>query len=268
MSTLYDVLQVPRGADDGTIRAAWRAQVKSTHPDVGGSAEAFAVLEAAYRTLSDPTLRADYDRQLAHAERRDEPVDDSFTIVDETIDDVFVTDEPHTDLYDPDLYDTDLYDTVTPPPWAPVGPRRPRPPQRPGRVVVSTLAFGLLGALVLLARAVQLHTGHLPAPAPGFVVTSELFDRSMLLFGAVELAAALGAVSVVLHLVVAVLWRRTRRVSYLAAVPATVSGLGCVVWLAVPLVLVVVSVALWVTVGLAGLWIVGTVLSGASERSK
>jgi curved DNA-binding protein CbpA len=51
------VLGVPRGADEAQIHAAYRDAVRRTHPDAGGSAEAFEAVQEAYEALRDPARR-------------------------------------------------------------------------------------------------------------------------------------------------------------------------------------------------------------------
>lgn len=58
----YELLGVDRGASTSDIRAAYRNLAKVMHPDAGGTAGTFHLLRQAYETLSDPELRADYDR--------------------------------------------------------------------------------------------------------------------------------------------------------------------------------------------------------------
>ena len=53
----YAVLGVPRGADEAQIHAAYREAVRRTHPDAGGSAEAFEAVQEAYEALRDPARR-------------------------------------------------------------------------------------------------------------------------------------------------------------------------------------------------------------------
>jgi molecular chaperone DnaJ len=66
----YSVLQIERGADAGTIRAAYRKLAMECHPDRNGGctdAEAkFKTLSEAYECLKDPQKRAAYDR-FGHA---------------------------------------------------------------------------------------------------------------------------------------------------------------------------------------------------------
>lgn len=57
----YSTLGVDPTASKETIRKAYRRKAKSTHPDAGGSAEAFQALELAHRILSDDEARAHYD---------------------------------------------------------------------------------------------------------------------------------------------------------------------------------------------------------------
>ena len=66
----YEVLGVPRGADDQTIKAAYRRLAKECHPDRKGGCKEheakFKALNEAYDCLKDPQKRAAYDR-FGHA---------------------------------------------------------------------------------------------------------------------------------------------------------------------------------------------------------
>jgi curved DNA-binding protein CbpA len=54
----FAVLGVKPTASDAEIHAAYRAGVRRTHPDAGGSAAAFEAIQLAYETLRDPAARA------------------------------------------------------------------------------------------------------------------------------------------------------------------------------------------------------------------
>ena len=58
---LYAILGIPRDADAGAIKAAYRRRAKAAHPDHGSDGEEFRRLKDAYDVLSDPSLRAHYD---------------------------------------------------------------------------------------------------------------------------------------------------------------------------------------------------------------
>lgn len=62
----YDLLGVQRGADDGTIKAAYRRLAKECHPDRHGGCKEnearFKAINEAYDCLKDPQKRAAYDR--------------------------------------------------------------------------------------------------------------------------------------------------------------------------------------------------------------
>src|SRR5262252_7652159 len=62
----YDLLGVARGADDATIKAAYRTLAKEHHPDrKNGCKESearFKAINEAYDVLKDPQKRAAYDR--------------------------------------------------------------------------------------------------------------------------------------------------------------------------------------------------------------
>jgi DnaJ-class molecular chaperone len=53
---------VPRGASQVEIHAAYRAAVRRTHPDAGGSSDAFEDVQEAYEVLHDPAKRSAWDR--------------------------------------------------------------------------------------------------------------------------------------------------------------------------------------------------------------
>ncbi|MDA3027646.1 MAG: J domain-containing protein [Actinomycetota bacterium] len=60
----YRVLGLAPGASDSEIRNRYRELARHLHPDRSGakSSDGMAELNEAYRVLSDPTRRADYDR--------------------------------------------------------------------------------------------------------------------------------------------------------------------------------------------------------------
>lgn len=66
----YDILGVDRGADDKTLKSAYRKKAMQYHPDRNpGDAQAeanFKEINAAYEALKDPQKRAAYDR-FGHA---------------------------------------------------------------------------------------------------------------------------------------------------------------------------------------------------------
>jgi curved DNA-binding protein CbpA len=58
---LYQVLGIKRAASRKEIHKAYRGKAKTSHPDVGGSVEAFNELVTAYAVLSDAKRRERYD---------------------------------------------------------------------------------------------------------------------------------------------------------------------------------------------------------------
>ena len=62
MSDLYRVLGVGRDATSKEIHRAYRRKAKLSHPDSGGSVEAFGELGTAYAVLSNAERRELYDR--------------------------------------------------------------------------------------------------------------------------------------------------------------------------------------------------------------
>jgi DnaJ-class molecular chaperone len=66
----YKTLGVAKGADDKTIKAAYRRLARKYHPDVNkGSADRFKEINEAYTVLSDPDKRKRYDTLGADWER-------------------------------------------------------------------------------------------------------------------------------------------------------------------------------------------------------
>ena len=72
----YELLQVPRTAEEETIRRAYRSMATRLHPDNPdtGDVEMFLLLQQAIRVLSDPASRAKYDSNLAAAEEIPFPI--------------------------------------------------------------------------------------------------------------------------------------------------------------------------------------------------
>lgn len=60
--THYEVLGVPTTADTAEIKKAYHRRLRTSHPDAGGSAGLFRLVQEAYEVLSDPARRAVYDR--------------------------------------------------------------------------------------------------------------------------------------------------------------------------------------------------------------
>ncbi|SEG51718.1 Nuclease-related domain-containing protein [Saccharopolyspora kobensis] len=57
----YELLGVHRDATASEIKSAYRTLARTMHPDVGGTAGTFRLLQEAYETLNDPVRRAHYD---------------------------------------------------------------------------------------------------------------------------------------------------------------------------------------------------------------
>ena len=68
MADYYSVLGITRQADDAAIKRAYKKLALKLHPDRCKeelAEEAFKRLEEAHRTLTTPTLRRDYNEQMA-----------------------------------------------------------------------------------------------------------------------------------------------------------------------------------------------------------
>jgi hypothetical protein len=78
VKTYYDLLELPRTSSADEIKTAFRREIAKYHPDkvqhLGEEFQQIAVVKAAeltqaYKTLSDPAARADYDAQLGEEGR-------------------------------------------------------------------------------------------------------------------------------------------------------------------------------------------------------
>lgn len=58
----YAHLGAKPSATDAELKAAYRRRVRETHPDMGGDAKEFRIVQQAWETLGDPKARATYDR--------------------------------------------------------------------------------------------------------------------------------------------------------------------------------------------------------------
>jgi DnaJ-class molecular chaperone len=61
MSTLYDRLEVQKGATTEDIKKAYMKMARKHHPDKGGDAELFKGVQEAYEVLTDDRRRQVYD---------------------------------------------------------------------------------------------------------------------------------------------------------------------------------------------------------------
>jgi hypothetical protein len=68
MRTLYQVLELPQGANEQQLKVAFRTLARRFHPDVNAgdqtAEQRFKEVNQAYKTLTDPAARAAYDRAL------------------------------------------------------------------------------------------------------------------------------------------------------------------------------------------------------------
>jgi curved DNA-binding protein CbpA len=77
MIDLYQLLGIKRAATREEIRKAYRRKAKASHPDSGGSAEAFNALAAAHDVLADERRRERYDTTGVIEQARPDNVDGS-----------------------------------------------------------------------------------------------------------------------------------------------------------------------------------------------
>ncbi len=64
----YQLFSLPSTATDQELRAQYRKLSLNYHPDRGGSTDQMAALNEAYRVLSNPLLRREYDQKQAQLE--------------------------------------------------------------------------------------------------------------------------------------------------------------------------------------------------------
>lgn len=76
MINYYKLLEIPDFSDQKTIRAAYLVKVKKHHPDLNKDPENHEIIQwinKAYHTLSKPSTKERYDRQLRNAYIQPEP---------------------------------------------------------------------------------------------------------------------------------------------------------------------------------------------------
>ena len=142
--THYEILGVDPKASAAQIKTAWLRAAKTLHPDAdGGNAAMFTIAAKAYETLSDPFLRADYDRQVADGP----PVgDDETRVRPEPPRAPPPADEPpERPVHDP------LPHPPAGSPLAPAGYRRWLTPRRRHSAADELFRIGWLGLGVLVA---------------------------------------------------------------------------------------------------------------------
>ena len=67
-SSPYAILGVPETASDAELRVAYRRKLRETHPDTGGTAVRFDLVQRAWELVGTPAARAAYDAGGARTE--------------------------------------------------------------------------------------------------------------------------------------------------------------------------------------------------------
>lgn len=83
----YDELGIAPDADAAAVRRAYRKRAKSTHPDHGGDAKAFARTKTASVVLLDPAKRARFDRDgIIDEEAPDNALSEALVVISQLLD--------------------------------------------------------------------------------------------------------------------------------------------------------------------------------------
>jgi curved DNA-binding protein CbpA len=96
----YDILSVPRDADEAAIRTAFRSFAKESHPDSGGDAEAFVLGQKAQDLLLDPLRRKVFDATGYDPELADSRDIQGLMLIEKLVNDI-VLDEREPGTFDP-----------------------------------------------------------------------------------------------------------------------------------------------------------------------
>lgn len=77
MDNFYRILDIPEDAEGHDIKKAFRKLAKQYHPDKpGGDSEKFRKISHAYKILSNPASRLDYDKTLSNFKKQQGSVGD------------------------------------------------------------------------------------------------------------------------------------------------------------------------------------------------
>ncbi len=96
MLNLYEILDVPKDADDVMIKKAYRKKAQVTHPDKNkGDDTAFHQVALAYNVLIDPVRRDKYDRT---GDIKDKPYGQAEAVLATLFSSVIANDEYRGDL--------------------------------------------------------------------------------------------------------------------------------------------------------------------------
>ncbi len=96
----YEILGVDRDAGDDAIKAAYRRQAKTTHPDSGGDAGAFLLGQKALELLLDPLRRKVFDATGYDPELADPTDLQGLLVIEKLVNDI-VLDEREPGTFDP-----------------------------------------------------------------------------------------------------------------------------------------------------------------------
>jgi curved DNA-binding protein len=118
MSDHYQTLGVARTATPDEIKKAYRKLASQHHPDKGGDTAMFQKIEEAYRILSDPNQRQQYDRPMPQGNPfngfQQAPGGFNFNFNGQDINDIFgqVFQQHHRQQNQPQIYRTQVVITL------------------------------------------------------------------------------------------------------------------------------------------------------------
>ncbi len=100
---LYAELKLDRSATPAEITVAYRRRARVTHPDAGGTPEAFAATKFAFDILSDPEKRETYDETgtVFHAPSDAQVVENAVHILDVLFSGLLDDEAPNPEQFDP-----------------------------------------------------------------------------------------------------------------------------------------------------------------------
>ena len=96
----YEILGVGRDAEEAAVRSAYRKLAKTAHPDSGGDADVFLLVQKAHELLLDPLRRKVFDATGYDPELADPKDLQGLMLIEKLVNDI-VLDERDAGTFDP-----------------------------------------------------------------------------------------------------------------------------------------------------------------------